>query len=100
MLGGKTMLKYVALLKVDQPELWSVWHSGPTARYFKSPIETDKEKVEQWLRDELKKYPNARVNNSTADKKYIIYTTIIAFNEKESENVERFLEKCIPFYFD
>ena len=48
------MLKYVALLKVDEPALWSQWHSGPTARYFKSPIETDKKKVEQWLRDEKK----------------------------------------------
>ncbi len=91
------MLKYVALLKVDEPALWSQWHSGPTARYFKSPIETDKKKVEQWLRDEKKKYPNARVNSSIADKKYIIYTTVIAFDEQESKNIETFLKAWISF---
>ena len=91
------MLKYVALMKVDEPKLWSQWHSAPTARYFKSSIETDKKVVEKWLRDEKKKYPNARINNSRADKKYIIFTTIIAFDDKESKNVEMFLKELIPF---
>lgn len=89
------MLKYVALLKTDEPERWSKWHSLPTARYFKSPIETDKKQVEDWLENELKKYPDARVNVSMTDRKYIIYTTIIAFDDQESENVENFLKQCI-----
>ena len=41
------MLKYVALMKVDRPALWSKWHTGSTAQYYKSEIETDKEKVEK-----------------------------------------------------
>lgn len=89
------MLKYVALLKMDQPRLWGQWHSGPTAKYFKSPIEIDKKKVEEWLDTEKEKYPNARINNSNADKDYIIYTTIIAFDENESENVNEFLKAWI-----
>ena len=91
------MLKYVALMRVDKPELWTQWHSSPTERYFKSPVLTDKTLVENWLRDEMKKYPNARVNISRADKEYLIYTTIIAFNDEESENVEMFLDRLIPF---
>lgn len=90
-------MKYVALLRVDKPELWGKWHSGSTAQYFKSPIEEEREKVEKWLMDEMEKYPDARVNDSNADRKYIIYNTIIAFEEKESENVEKFLEMSIPF---
>lgn len=91
------MLKYVALMKVNQPQLWSQWHSTPTERYFKSPVDTDKTVVQKWLRDEKKKYPNARVNSNLADKKYSIYTTIIAFDDKESKNVEMFLNELIPF---
>lgn len=90
-------MKYVALLRVDKPELWGKWHSRSTAQYFKSPIEEEREKVEKWLMDEMEKYPDARVNDSNADRKYIIYNTIIAFEEKESENVEKFLEMSIPF---
>lgn len=91
------MLKYVALLEVDQPALWSGWRQAPSARYFKSPIEEDKKKVEKWLRDEKKKYPNARVNSSLTDKKYFIHTAIIAFDDKESKNFETFLNRLIPF---
>lgn len=86
------MLKYVALMRVDQPSLWSKWHSGSTARYCKSEIETDKEKVEKWLKDELEKYSNARINESKADRDYLIYSTIIAFDENESRNVETFIK--------
>lgn len=89
------MLKYVALLKVDLPKLWSVWHSYPTARYFRSSIETDKKQVEKWLEDEIKKYPGASVNTGIAYENYMIYTTIIAFDEHESENVQKFLEQWI-----
>lgn len=91
------MLNYVALLKVDQPKLWSKWHSGPTARYFKSPIETDKEKVETWQKKELEKYPNARINEHIADRDYFIYTSIIAFDDEKSNDVEQFLNSLIPF---
>ncbi len=91
------MLKYVALLRVDKPKLWGEWHSGPTERYFKSSIEVDKEKVDKWLKDELKKYPNARINDTMADKDYIVHTSIIAFDEKESSNVETFLKMWIRY---
>ena len=91
------MLKYVALLKVDRPKSWGQWHSGPTARYFKSSVETDKEIVEKWLQKELEKYPDARVNESIADKEYLIYTTVIAFDEQETKDLETFLESWIPF---
>lgn len=90
------MLKYLALLKVDQPQLWTSWHSGPTAHYFKSPIETDKAKVEKWLRTEEEKYPDARININQMDKKYLIWDTIIAFDEAESKNVEEFFKR-FPF---
>ncbi len=86
------MLKYVALMKVDRPALWSKWHTGSTAQYYKSEIETDKEKVEKWLKEELEKYPNARVNENISDREYLIRNTIIAFDENESENVEAFIK--------
>lgn len=91
------MLKYVALMRVDQPSFWSQWHSGPTARYYKSSIDTDKTVVEQWLRAELEKYPDARINERIADREYLIFTTLIAFDDAESTNVEVFLDKLIPF---
>lgn len=91
------MLKYVALLKVDKPKLWSEWHSLPTEQYFKSPIETDKEKVVAWQKKELEKYPNARVNERMADRDYLIYTSIIAFDNEKSTNVEEFLNAWLPF---
>lgn len=91
------MLKYVALLRVDQPKLWSRWHSGSTERYYKSSIEEEKNKVEEWLKKELTKYPNARINERIADKEYLIYTTILAFDEQESDNFLEFLNRWIPF---
>lgn len=90
-------MKYVALLTVDRPELWSRWTSGSTAQNYKSPIETDKKKVEKWLRDKLKEYPNARVNGGPADREYYIRTTVIAFDEKESKNFEDYLKHAIVF---
>lgn len=91
------MLKYVSILRVDQPKLWSQWHSGSTERYFKSPIETDKNKVEDWLKTELEKYPNARINENISDRDYFIHTSIIAFDDEKSNNIEGFLEKWIPY---
>ena len=43
--------------------------------------------------DEIKKYPDASVNSNKFDKEYALKTTIIAFDDIESENIERFLEK-------
>lgn len=88
------MLKYVAVLKVYKPDRsgkWRFYEPGP--KYFISSIESEKSKVEKWLSDEIKKYPDANVNSDKFDKEYVLKTTIIAFDDKESENVERFLEK-------
>lgn len=89
------MLKYVAIMKVDRPKLWSNWSTGgiKSYQYFKSPIETERDKVEKWLNDEKKKYPDSRINEEIADRAFIIDTTIIAFDDQESENIEKFLEK-------
>ncbi len=86
------MLKYVALLRVDQPALWYQWTYRPTEHCYISPIVDDKIAAEKWLKDELKKYPDRRVNSSHTDRKYYIHTTIIAFDDKESKNFEKFLE--------
>lgn len=83
-------MKYIALLKVDQPAAWSSYRIGKTASIFTSPISSNKEEVQEWLKKEKSKYKNARINNNKADKKYIVFTTIIAFDEKESKNVETF----------
>ena len=77
------MLKYVAFMKVDRPARWTEWCCGPTAQLFTSPIEKEKSKVEQWLEEELKRYPDASVN---------------AFNvEKSSENAGAFLTELLHF---
>lgn len=88
------MLKYVALMEVDVPALWSGIYPmyNSTAQLFRSPIEEDREKVEQWLREQKKQYPNSRVNSTKCDKKYSIQTTIIAFDDKQSKRLEHFLE--------
>ncbi len=86
------MLNYLALLKVDRPRLWSQWHSGSTASYFKSPISSNKEDVEDWIKNELKKYPDASINEFIDEKEYLIYHTIIAFDVEQSSNVDTFLE--------
>lgn len=83
-------MKYIAMLKVDQPESWTSHRFGPTASFFKSPILDDKKEAKEWLRKEKSKYKNARVNSNKTDKKYILFTTIIAFDEKTSENVDKF----------
>ena len=90
------MLKYVALMTVDQPEHWHQWHSGPTARNCKSPIDTDKAVVEAWLAAQLEKFPDARVNEKIADRKYFIQTAIIAFDDTESANLGDYLNRLIP----
>ena len=48
------MLKYVALMEVDVPALWSGIYPmyNSTAQLFRSPIEEEREKVEQWLREQ------------------------------------------------
>lgn len=89
------MLNYVALLRVDTPSSWGQWHSWPTERYYKSPISTDKSEAETWLTNELSKYPDACINAYIPGKEYLIYTTIIAFDVEESNNVEMFLNKSI-----
>lgn len=91
------MIKYIALLKVDNPEYWSQWHSSPTYMLYKSPISNDKKEVEKWLDDQLKNYPDARINISRADREYIIKKTLIAFDDEESEDVEYFIKNLIPF---
>lgn len=92
------MLKYVAFMKVDRPRRWSEWCCGPTAQLFTSPIEKEKAKVEQWLEEELKKYPDASINEKYEGQEYSIVTSIIAFNvEKSSENVGAFLTNSLHF---
>ena len=56
------MLKYVAVLEVDYPRLASKWHNGNTYKRFVSPIETEKDKVQQWVNDKIKEYPYSIVN--------------------------------------
>lgn len=90
-------MKYIALMAVDRPELWCQWTSGPTVQYYKSPVEDEKKKAQDWLRETLKKYPNARVNGGPADKKYYIRTAIVAFDEKESKNFTDFLKHAMVF---
>ena len=86
------MLKYVALMRIDKPDLWCQWHSGSTACYFKSPIFESSLEAEKWLQENLEKYPNSTVNTKIANKKYYIFTTIIAFDDKESKNINTFLD--------
>lgn len=86
------MLKYLALLKVDKPDEWGKWHSLPTAKYYKSSIEEEKKTVEKWIKKELKKYPNSRVNESKTDREFFINTGILAFDDEESEDINKFLE--------
>lgn len=90
------MLKYVAFMKVDQPELWSQWTSGPTVVFFKSPIEVEREKIEQWIEKQKKKYSSGKDEETLSGKKGYIETTIIAFDAEQSENLEKFL-KYLPF---
>ena len=91
------MLKYVAIISVDKPALWSTWHSRPTNRLFTSPISDSKEDVQKWLDEKLEEYPDARINEARPDKEYYIQKTIIAFDEDESEDTEYFLNKLIRF---
>lgn len=91
------MMKYVALLNVDKPERWGHWHGGPTAQYYKSPIETDKRKAEKWLEEELKKYPDATINGGPANREFFIRTTVIAFDDNETKDFEGFLEHGMVF---
>ena len=86
------MLKYVALMKVDKPDEWKKWHSLPTAKYYKSSIEEEKKTVEKWIKKELKKYPNSRVNERKADREFLIDTAILAFDDEESNNIDEFLK--------
>jgi len=91
------MLKYIALMMVDRPQLWSQWHSGPTSQYYKSPVETNKKEVQKWLKDKLKEYPNANVNSSHINKEYYIRTTVIAFDDEETKDFEDFLSHGMIF---
>ena len=87
------MKKIIALMKVDHPEFWNTWHSGSTASLIKSPVYSNKRDAENWLNEELKKYPDARINEKAADKKYFITTTIISFDNKGGMNFEAFLSR-------
>ena len=91
------MLKYVALLTVERPARWREWNSSISEKHYKSPIETEKSKVQMWLENELKKYPDASINSTNTSNEYFIHTAIIAFEDKESSNVEGFIKNLIPF---
>jgi len=93
------MLKYIAFMTVDPlGRTMGKWICGPTAQLFTSPIEKDKAKVEQWLQEELKKYPDACVDDKYKGQEYCIRTSIIAFNvEKSSKNAGYFLTESLHF---
>lgn len=88
-------MKYVALLSVDMPDFWYRWNSGSTVKYYRSNIFSNKKRAEKWIDEELKKYPNARINHNEADRTYIVYHSILAFDEKESARFENFLKRWI-----
>ena len=87
------MLKYVAILEVDYPRLAGQWHSGNIHKRFKSPIEEDKSKVEEWVQEKIKEYPYAIVNRGRMYTEIVINYCIIPFEETEAVNMEYMLER-------
>lgn len=91
------MLKYVVILRVDKPKLWSQWHSGSTERYYKSPIFENEEEANKWRDEKLKEYPDSSINKYDYEKKYYINISVLAFDEEKSKDFQNFLNKWIPF---
>lgn len=89
------MLKFVAILEVDYPRLACQWHSGNTYKRFKSPVETDRQKVEQWVEQKIKEYPYAIVNRGWIYTEIVINYCIIPFEEEAGINIENMLERLM-----
>lgn len=91
------MLKYVVLLNVDEPDRWCQWHSGPTERYYKSPIFDKEDDANKWRDEKLKEYPDSSINKYDYRKKYYINISVLAFDEEKSKDFPNFLDKWIQF---
>lgn len=89
------MLKYLALIRVDKPENWGENNCWEHASCFKGPVCENKQEARDWLAKELEKYPDARVNEKKADKRYFIITSILAFDETKSENIKMMIQMLI-----
>ena len=88
-------MKYIVLVKIDEPELWSKCRPGLSAKHFKSPFMESKEEAKRWSESFLKKYrSNARINEKSCDKKYFIKYGILAIDENDSFGLE-FLEDFV-----
>ena len=90
------MFKYVAILRVEEPAKWDTW-KNTKGKIFRSPVDTSRRRVEFWLEKAKKKYPEDRVNvgGGLMERKYITYSTILAYDPRESENVEDLLDTLI-----
>lgn len=80
------MLKYVAIIQATDRELLHRYTSGAKHRNYKSPILKSKQEAENWLEENLTKYPKER---------YIVDSGLIAFEQSKSVNAEEMLEKLM-----
>ena len=86
------MLSYVSIMKVEVLRKTV----KKEVHYYRSPILLKEKDAKNWITNELKKYPQAIVdeyNNSSSEGTYI-YTSTIAFDPKKTSNINDFLNKC------
>lgn len=89
------MSKYVAVLVVHRPSSLVGWHFGSTMQTFRSPVEVDKDKVKNWLKEKLACYPDAKINVPRNEAYTTVNYCIIHFEETEGVNVEEMLDTLI-----
>ena len=85
------MLNYVSIIKVE-----IIRKTVPKEiHYFRSPLVIKEKDAINWIENELKKYPNAVINQYHASSYGTnIYTTTIGFDPKKTNNLNDFLKKC------
>jgi len=62
---------------------------------FKSPVEEDKAKIQEWVDAKIKEYPYAIVNRGWMYTEVVINYCIIPFEETEAVNMEYMLDRFL-----
>lgn len=62
---------------------------------YRSPVLIKKKDAKNWIENKMKNYQDASVNQyHVAGYGKNVFTTTIAFDPKDTENLEEFLKRC------
>ena len=79
--------KFIVIVSIDKPEMWSTWHCGRTDDIYHSRFLYSKDEVDEFINKLKHDYPDSNLVSKEGEYKYFIQYTILEYND---DNIDEF----------